>query len=197
MSGGSSETIRFSVENLLYYAPQIDAVGTALAQAGATAQDRLLGLGDFCGGSWPDQPFALTYPPSQYALLIMVRQLAAQIEGIAAGVQIMARNYGVTEATLAAGADRITAGESGAAALLAHTTMPPPDNPADLPALGTAPVVRPHPQAQQAPSPPPASPPPRPRRPSTRRPTRPRSRRPPRTRLRHTRHRGSIRVDFI
>src|ERR1700759_5287200 len=148
-----SPAVRFSVESLLYYAPKIISTGTALASAVTTVQRQLSGLGDFYGGSWPDQPFRDSYPRSQDAGLIIATQLADEIQGIGGGIEQMARNYGITENQNAADISRIEANQGHISELMYHTGgfPPPPDNPLAL----QLPPVRdpePDPQAGAAPS---------------------------------------------
>jgi len=92
-----SGAMRFSVDSLLFYAPKVKGAGEGLAEAVAAAQRRLLGLGDFFGRAWPDEPFRHSYPRCQYAMLIIVRQLAEEIQGIGEGIELMARSFGITE----------------------------------------------------------------------------------------------------
>jgi hypothetical protein len=142
MPGGGPETIRFSVESLLYYAPRLTALGQDLASAESTAQKQLLGLGSFWGGSWPDQPFAKAYAPTQYAALIMVGQLAIEIQGIGGGVEQMARNYGITEDTNTQDVERI-----GVDSLI-DATPGALNPPAKSLALPVASVPEPHPDTE-------------------------------------------------
>lgn len=154
-----SGTLRFSVESLLYYAPQINSIGQQLASAETTAQRQLLGLGAFWGGSWPDQAFANAYQPAQYAALIMVGRLAEQIQGIAGGVELMAHNYGVTEDANTQDVERIAATEGviNKELNLSGGVGSPPTTTLRLPTIG---VTGPHPtpQANPAPVPPGSSP---------------------------------------
>jgi hypothetical protein len=154
-----SGTLRFSVESLLYYAPQISRIGQQLASAEATAQQQLLGLGSFWGGSWPDQAFANAYPPAQYAALIMVQRLATQIEGIAGGVELMAHNYGVTEDTNTQDIERIGANQADTNDMITANggIGSPPSASMSLPLLSEN-GPHPTPQANQSPAAPGSSP---------------------------------------
>ncbi|MBO0804076.1 MAG: hypothetical protein J2P25_13505 [Nocardiopsaceae bacterium] len=148
-----SGTVRFSVESLLYYAPKITATGMA--------QRRLLGLGDFFGNSWPDQPFRDSYPRSQYAMLIMARQLADEIQGIGGGIRQMAQTYGITENQNTADINKIQTEEGQISALMAHTGGPasPPDTPLKDPYARPGGDQVPDPRANSAPAVPAPRPP--------------------------------------
>jgi hypothetical protein len=106
-SKGLSADVKFSITQLLYYAPRYVEVGRTLADAESNARERLLGLGSFWGHSIPDRPFASSYAPAQEALLGIARQLAVEIQGIGGGVQMMARTYGIAEADVTRQAARI------------------------------------------------------------------------------------------
>lgn len=152
-----SGTVRFSVESLLFYAPKISGTGTALAGAVHTAQRRLTDLGDFFGRSWPDEPFRNSYPRCQWAMLIIARQVANEIQGIAGGIEQMARTYGITEDQNTADAQRILANQERSAFIIHGTggLDPPPtvSSPfASPPAAPAHPV--PSPQAGPTPTPP-------------------------------------------
>jgi hypothetical protein len=147
MPGGPSGTVLFSVESLLYYAPRITGIGKDLASAESTAQNQLLGLGAFWGGAWPDAPFAKAYQPSQYAALIMVGQLAIEIQGIGGGVEQMARNYGITEDTNTEDVRRIAANQAATSDLISASggIGNPPDTARELPVVSASGPM-PHPQ---------------------------------------------------
>jgi hypothetical protein len=148
-----SGSTRFSVESLLYYAPKITGIGVTLASAVDTAQRRLLDLGNFFGSSWPDEPFRDNYPRCQYAMLIIARQLAEEIQGIGGGIEQTARTYGVAEDQNTADVARIQTSESRMAMLINHTGgLPqPPDTPLSLPTIPTPAGPLPSPQANPAP----------------------------------------------
>jgi hypothetical protein len=156
MADGQGNSVRFSVEVLLYYAPRFDAAGAALSQAGTVAQGRLEGLGAFWGSSWPDEAFAQSYPPAQHSLLVSAQQCASELRQIASGIQQMAHNYGVTEANLTADANRIGQAAGEEARLLHHTggLAPPPD------VLERTPPSLPRTTPNPAPNAPPTPPPP-------------------------------------
>jgi hypothetical protein len=166
MTDGGSDTVRFSVEVLLYYSPRFDEAGTALSDAGVAAQRRLEGLGSFWGSSWPDESFASSYRPAHHSLLVMAQQCAADLQQIAARIELMAREYGVTEANVAADIDRISEGASREARLLRGTGGLPP--PPDVPESSTPGPPRTTPAPAPNPSPtPPSSTPARPRPPKS------------------------------
>jgi hypothetical protein len=154
MTGQLSETLVFSVESLLYYAPQVTSLGKQLGAAEATAQQQLLGLGAFWGGSWPDQAFANAYQPTQAAALILVGQLGVEIEGIGGGIQLMARNYGIAEDTNTQDIEQIEANQGYVNDLAGANggDGSPPDTPQDLPVVSAA-GPHPVPQANVSPSP--------------------------------------------
>lgn len=161
----ASDSVRFSVEVLLYYAPRFDDAGAALSQEATAAQRRLEGLGSFWGSSWPDEAFAESYRPAQHSLLVTAHQRASELRAIASGIHQMAHNYDVTEANVTTNVDRIGQAASQEARLLHNTGgLPaPPDVPEHTPP--SMPRTTPSP----APSPPPTPLPPlrpEPRRPS-------------------------------
>jgi hypothetical protein len=105
-------------------------VHISVDRAGDDPPGVLLGLGDFFGNSWPDQPFRDSYPCCQYAMLIIARQLANVILGIGAGIEQMARTYGITENRNTADARRIETNENRIASLINHAVgipQPPSD----------------------------------------------------------------------
>lgn len=165
MSGHLTGTVRFSVESLLYYAPKITSTGDALATAVDRVQRQLAGLGDFFGNSWPDEPFRNSYPRCQWALLIIARQIANEIQGIGGGIEQMARTYGIAEDQNTADVHRIQGNESRTAARINHAGgLPAPPGPAaDPTVLNPAPPksanpFRPAPDPTPNPAPaPPAS----------------------------------------
>lgn len=155
MSGdkGLSGETRFSIEELLYYAPRFTGVGETLAAAADAAERRLTGLGPFWGGSSPDKAFGDSYPPSEYALLITVKQLAIALQGIGGGIEVMARNYRITEDDIEHDMQRINRAIVDKNALLNHTggLPPPPHLQGPLP---PQPSTMPNPRPQQSPTPP-------------------------------------------
>src|SRR2546423_956157 len=61
----TSDSVRFSVEVLLYYAPRFDEAGATLSQVSTAVQRRVWGLG---GGFWVScavEGFFATYPPAR------------------------------------------------------------------------------------------------------------------------------------
>jgi uncharacterized protein YukE len=167
MSGGNGlgGELRFSIEDLLYYAPRFVGVGETLAAAASAAQKRLEGLGPFWGGSSPDRAFADSYPPSEYALLITVKQVAVALQGIGGGIEVMARNYQITEADIEHDMQRINSAIGDESTLLSHTggLPPPPDLTRPLPPQAPptptpTPQQSPTPPGSRAPSPPPVPP---------------------------------------
>lgn len=157
----TSDSVRFSVEVLLYYAPRFDDAGAALSQAGTVAQRRLEGLGSFWGSSWPDESFAESYRPAQHSLLTTAQECASDLRQIASRIHGMAREYGVTEANVTSDINRISQAASEETRLL-HSTgglSPPPDVPEHTPPPlpRTAPTPTPNP-----PPTPPAPAPPKP-----------------------------------
>lgn len=94
---GLSESLRFSISDLLYYAPRFTEVGDALARAEENAGKRLDSLGAFWGKLWPDTSFAEKYEPAQYATLIVTKAAATELQGIGNGLAIMAKRYGIAE----------------------------------------------------------------------------------------------------
>lgn len=154
MTGRQSDTVRFSVEVLLYYAPRFDEAGTTLSQAGTAAQRRLEGLGSFWGSSWPDEAFARSYQPAQHSLLMTAHQCAADLQDIAGRIKQMAHEYGITEADLTADISRISEGASRESRLLRGTggLPPPPDVPESSPP--SSPRTRPVPAPNPSPTPP-------------------------------------------
>lgn len=153
MPGHISGTIRFSVESLLYYAPKVTGTGTTLESAVAAVQRRLLSLGDFFGDSWPDRPFRDSYPRAQYAMLIITRQLADEIQGIGGGIEQMARTYGITEDRNIADITRIGLNENRTSSLISRSGgLPqPPDTSLSVSAPQAPPPRIPHPRPNPAP----------------------------------------------
>ena len=128
-----SGTVRFSVESLLYHAPKITRTGETLADMVSTAQRRLIDLGDFFGKSWPDKPFRDGYPRCQYAMLIIARQVAEEIQGIGGGIAEMARTYGIAEDQNAADIRKIQGDEAAVSARISHSGgLPKPPSVAGL-----------------------------------------------------------------
>lgn len=154
----TSGSVRFSVEVLLYYAPQFDRAGATLSQAAGVAQRRLDGLGAFWGSAWPDESFAESYRPAQHSLLVMAQQCATGIRQIASGIDKMAHAYGVTEADVTADMQRIGQAEAQESRLLHGTGgLPlPPDVPEHT--LPTPPRTTPNPTPNQPPAPPTSTP---------------------------------------
>ena len=150
----TSDSVRFSVEVLLYYAPRFDEAGAALSQASTAAQRRLEGLGAFWGSSWPDESFAESYRPAQHSLLTTAQQCASDLRQIARRIHQMARNYGVTEAEVTGDVDRIAQAASEEARLLRGTggLSPPPDVPEHSPP--PLPRTTPTPAPNRPPTPP-------------------------------------------
>ncbi|MCW2946182.1 MAG: hypothetical protein JWR24_2899 [Actinoallomurus sp.] len=156
-----SGSVRFSITDLLYYAPRFTELGIALSTAEVAAETRLDTLGEFWGHSSPDRAFAHGYPPSQYAALIIVKQLATELEGIGGGIELMAKNYGIAEDDINRQLGRINQAASDETRLLRGTGgLPgPPDIPPDQPPK-SAPRTIPSPQPQPSPTPPGGSAPP-------------------------------------
>jgi hypothetical protein len=151
--GGLSGETRYSIESLLYYKPRFIGVGETLAAAADSAEKHLLGLGSFWGSSSPDKAFAASYPPSQYALLIVVRQLATELQGIGGGIELMARTYAITEEDIKDDFQRIGRAVGQQNALLHHTGGLPP--PADAPPVPPVQLTTtPNPAPQQSLRPP-------------------------------------------
>lgn len=174
MTGGHGDSVRFSVEVLLYYAPRFDTAGATLSQAATAAQRRLGGLRSFWGTSWPDETFAESYRPAQHSLLATAQQCGSDLRAMARGIHQMAHNYGVTEANVTADIDRI-AQAAGRESRLLHGTggLPPaPDVPESTPpspprtAPNPTPNPSPTPPAPAPPEPPKSTPPTPPRTPS-------------------------------
>jgi hypothetical protein len=94
---GLSESLRFSISDLLYYAPRFTEVGDALARAEENAGKRLDSLGAFWGKLWPDTSFAENYEPAQYATLLVTKAAATELQGIGSGLATMAKRYGIAE----------------------------------------------------------------------------------------------------
>lgn len=157
-----SGQIRFSVESLLYYAPKITQTGDALWRAVDTTQRDILGLGPFWGDNHPDQKFKNSYPRAQYAMLIIARQLADEIIGIGAGVEDMARTYGITENQNIADVQKIQASQRQVNANAYHSGgwENPPPIPEDI--KHQQPVHPPPPKRIPHPQPTPVPPKPRP-----------------------------------
>lgn len=156
MAGHISGTVRFSIESLLYYAPRVTEAGTDLESAVMAVARKLDDLGDFCGDSWPDQPFRAVYPRSQYAMLVIAAQLAYEIQGIGGGIAQMARTYGVTENENAADTARIAATQNRINSQIdrSHEQAQPPDKSIKVPIPplppGPHPTPRPGPAARLA-----------------------------------------------
>ncbi|MBO0819835.1 MAG: hypothetical protein J2P26_03175, partial [Nocardiopsaceae bacterium] len=102
-----SGTMRFSVESLLYYAPKIVQTGDTLAASVTTVRRQLLDLGDFVGTSWMEESFRAHYLPAEQAMLVSAAGLAYEIQAIGAGIEQMARTYGITEQQNSADVNRI------------------------------------------------------------------------------------------
>lgn len=158
MTGGK-DSVRFSVEVLLYYAPRFDTAGSTLSRAGTAAQRRLEGLGSFWGSSWPDESFAESYRPAQHSVLVMAQQCAANLRAIASGVHRTAHNYGVTQENVNADVDRIAQAASRESRLLHGTggLPPPPDVLESSPPR--PPRTTPNPTPNRSPTPPAPAPP--------------------------------------
>jgi len=151
-----SGAVLFSVETLLYYAPKITRTGDDLTAAVDRAQRQLTGLGDFFGDSWPDEPFRDSYPRAQWAMLIIARQIADEIRGIGAGIEQMARTYGLAEQQGVADARRLQGDQSRTDARVAHSGgLPkPPVIPDSKPHSTTAVnPFAPHPDPTAGPAP--------------------------------------------
>ncbi|HEU5028878.1 MAG TPA: hypothetical protein VFV01_28475 [Spirillospora sp.] len=162
---GLSADVKYSITQLLYYAPRYIEVGRSLADAESSARERLLGLGPFWGHSLPDKPFASSYKPAQDALLGIARQLAVEIQGIGGGVQMMARTYGIAEADVTRRAARIgeALGRSNHQLMQTGGLPEPPDVPPDPGPATTIRTDAPMPSPGAAPSvPPKATPKPHP-----------------------------------
>ena len=155
----TSDSVRFSVEVLLYYAPRFSEAGAALSQASTAAQRRLEGLGAFWGSSWPDEAFAQSYRPAQHSLLVTAQQRASELRAIASGIHQMAHNYSVTEANVTADVNRIGEAASQETRLLHGTGgLPPaPDVPEHTPPR--LPRTSPNPTPNPPPTPMPPAPP--------------------------------------
>jgi hypothetical protein len=151
---GPSGELRFSIEDLLYYAPRFIDAGDMLWAAADSTQKRLEGLGAFRGGSSPDKAFAAGYEPAQYATLIIVKKLAVELKGIGAGVQQMAREYSISEADIQHDIRRINDAVVHESSLLRHTggLEGPPPAP-QLPSSRPAPPSTPSPTPQPLPTP--------------------------------------------
>lgn len=171
-----SESARFSVESLLYYAPKIIRTGEDLATSTTAMRRRLVDLSSFVGSSWWEKPFREKYLAAQQEVLISATGLAYEIQAIGVGIEKMARTYGIAEEQNTADVRRIQQIQeqypTGRALQPppAHPEEPPPPPPVPTPQPGKSPnpFAR-HPPTPSMPhTPPPPTPTPTPHTPTPR-----------------------------
>jgi uncharacterized protein YukE len=95
---GDNGTVKVSVEDMLYYAPQYSDAGSSLGDKLNDVRNQLTSMGNFWGDDPKfGQPFGQQYQPAQQRIFQLVSTIVSGLGGIADGVQKMAQNYGVTE----------------------------------------------------------------------------------------------------
>lgn len=97
MATESGQELKFDITNLYMNAPAFSHAGSDIGDAVSQAASRLKGLGSFWGNDEPGHKFGAAYEPNQAQLLQLLAIAAGDVEGVADGINEMAREYGVAE----------------------------------------------------------------------------------------------------
>jgi hypothetical protein len=162
MPGQLSGGMKIMVADFLHAAPVFRMAGDELGRLGESIGGSLAGRGSFWGNDAAGAAFAGTYLKAQEAIFSRLGTAAGAVAGTGDGLQQMAANYGITEATNRAIVESIAQGEnSDLNAILSQKVTRPPLPPLAVPGGGgsiSLPGAPPTPGPQPGPSPvPPAA----------------------------------------